>query len=115
MELYNPIIRECGGACRRLHAQDDTLYDPAEAWEDTGAFELVMLRDAACELGGSGKSAVNFTCVTSSSKLVPEDEIVVCGSGPERAERRQPLCPHRSAAGGRYRVRRGRHRSRPSR
>ncbi len=78
MELYNPIIREvealAGASTPKRYA-----YDPAEAWEDTGAFELVMLRDAAYELGGSGKSAVNFTCVTSSSNLVPEDEIVVCG------------------------------------
>ena len=78
MELYNPIIREvealAGASTPKRYA-----YDPAEAWEDTGAFELVMLRDAAFELGGSGKSAVNFTCVTSSSNLVPGDEIVVCG------------------------------------
>ena len=78
MELYNPIIREvealAGASTPKRYA-----YDPAEAWEDTGAFELVMLRDAAYELGGSGKSAVNFTCVTSSAELVPGDEIVVCG------------------------------------
>ena len=75
MELYNPIIREvealAGASTPKRYA-----YDPAEAWEDTGAFELVMLRDAAYELGGSGKSAVNFTCVTSSAELVPGDEIV---------------------------------------
>ena len=78
MELYNPIIREvealAGASTPKRYA-----YDPADAWEDTGAFELVMLRDAAFELGGSGKSAVNFTCVTSSAELVPGDEIVVCG------------------------------------
>ena len=46
MELYNPIIREvealAGASTPKRYA-----YDPAEAWEDTGAFELVMLRDAA--------------------------------------------------------------------
>lgn len=55
MELYNPIIREvealAGASTPKRYA-----YDPAEAWEDTGAFELVMLRDAAYELGGSGKA-----------------------------------------------------------
>lgn len=79
MELYNPIIRDAEGltgssAPRRYD------YDPADAWEDTGSFELVMLRDAAYELGGGGKSAVNFTCVTSSPELVPQDEILVYGS-----------------------------------
>lgn len=78
MELYNPIIRGVEELVGSSTPQKYP-YDPADAWEDTGAFELVMLRDAAFELGGSGKSAVNFTCVTSSSNLVPEDEIVVCG------------------------------------
>ena len=79
MELYNPIIRgveELVGSS----APQKYPYDPADAWEDTGAFELVMLRDAAFELGGSGKSAVNFTCVTTSPELVPQDEILVYGS-----------------------------------
>lgn len=78
MELYNSIIRGVeelvGSSTPRQYP-----YDPALAWEDTGAFELVMLRDAAYELGGSNKSAVNFTCVTTSPALVPKDEIVVYG------------------------------------
>ena len=78
MELYDPIIRGTG-TLLGVSAPRVYPYDPADAWEDTGAFELVMLRDAAYELGGSGKSAVNFTCVTTSSALVPRDEIVVCG------------------------------------
>lgn len=79
MELYNSIIRGVEGL---TGASTPRRYDyePAQAWEDTGAFELVMLRDAAFELGGSGKSAVNFTCVTTSPELVPQDEIIVCGS-----------------------------------
>ena len=78
MELYNPIIRgveELVGSS----APQTYPYDPADAWEDTGAFELVMLRDAAFELGGSGKSAVNVTCVTTSPELVPQDERLVYG------------------------------------
>ena len=79
MELYNTIIRGveglAGSSVPRVYP-----YDPADAWEDAGAFELVMLRDAAYELGGSGKDAVNFTCVTTSPELVPRDEILVFGS-----------------------------------
>lgn len=78
MELYNSIIRKVeelvGSSAPRRCA-----YDPARAWEDAGSFELVMLRDAAYELGGSDKSAVNFTCVTTSPKLVERDEILVYG------------------------------------
>lgn len=59
MELYNSIIRKV----EELAAPPPPAlpYDPQGAWEDTGSFELVMLRDAAYELGGSSKPAVNFT------------------------------------------------------
>lgn len=78
MELYNPIIRkvaeQLGSSTPRVFS-----YDPAKAWKDTGSFELVMLRDAAFELGGNNKPAVNFTCVTTSPQLVNKDEILVYG------------------------------------
>ena len=54
MELYNSIIRkveELAGSSTPRRCP----YDPQGAWEDTGSFELVMLRDAAYELGGSSK------------------------------------------------------------
>ena len=78
MELYNAVIRqaeELGGSSvpRRFS------YDPGRAWPDSGEFELVMLRDAAYELGGGIRAAVNFTCVTTSASLVERDEIVVYG------------------------------------
>ena len=104
MELYNSIIRkveELAGSSTPRRCP----YDPQGAWEDTGSFELVMLRDAAYELGGSSKPAVNFICVTTSAQLVEQDEILVFG--PDLMELR---CPHRPAAGGGHRVRRrGRH------
>ena len=78
MVLYNSIIEGIPELLGQT-APKRYAYDPAQAWPDAGAFELVMLRDAAFELGGSGTQAVNFTCVTSSPKLVDRDEIVVCG------------------------------------
>ena len=78
MELFNPIIRaveeHVGSSVPRRYD-----YAPERAWEDTGEFKLVMLRDAAYELGGDNKPAVNFTCVTTSPELVAKDEIVVYG------------------------------------
>ncbi len=78
MELYNNVIRQAeglgGSSAPRRYS-----YDPARAWADSGEFELVMLRDAAFELGGSGKAAVNFTCVTTSRDLVDRDEILLFG------------------------------------
>jgi CO dehydrogenase/acetyl-CoA synthase beta subunit len=78
MELYNSIIRRVGELTEDLRPKRFTCQ-PSAAWPDAGAFELVMGRDAACELGGDGKPAVNFTCVTNSHELVGEDEILVFG------------------------------------
>ena len=78
MELFNSIIEKTaalgGSAPPRRYA-----YDPADAWPDAGEFQLIMLRDAAYELGGGNHSAVNFTCVTTSPKLIDRDEILVYG------------------------------------
>ena len=78
MELYNSIITatraQLSGAAPR---QWD--YDPASAWRDLGESELVMLRDAAFELGGGSCPSANFTCVTSDESLVPKDEILLYG------------------------------------
>ena len=59
MKLYDPIIAqtlEVLGAARPLPS--------ASPWADAGRSELVMQRDAAFELGGSGNPSVNYTCVT---------------------------------------------------
>ncbi|MBE7005143.1 MAG: carbon monoxide dehydrogenase [Ruminococcaceae bacterium] len=78
MELYDPIITATRslleGAEPRRWANDESA-----AWRDTGESELVMLRDAAYELGGGSCPSANFTCVTSSEALVPADEIVLYG------------------------------------
>lgn len=77
MELYNGIITATralmAGAPRRWD------YDPSLAWRDVGASELVMQRDAAYELGGSGSPSANFTCVTGDESLVERDEILLYG------------------------------------
>ena len=78
MNLYNSIIERVPALCGRT-APKRWDYDPALAWPDAGSFELVMGRDAAFELGGSGKPSVNFTCVTTDPKLVDRDEILVFG------------------------------------
>ena len=78
MELYNHIIESTRAALAgSLPRRWD--FDPAALWPDTGASELVMLRDAAFELGGSGKASANFTCVTGDVALVPRDEVLLYG------------------------------------
>ena len=72
MELYNELIRETERLLegKPLQSWD---YDSSAAWLDAGASELVLGRDAAFELGGSGKPALHYPCVTTSSDLVDRD------------------------------------------
>ena len=78
MELYNALIRSIP-ACLGPSVPRRYAYNEKRIWEETDSFSLVMARDAACELGGDGLPAVNFTCVTTSPELVARDETVVCG------------------------------------
>ncbi len=77
MELYNSIIEKVdgllGSSTPRRYA-----YDPHKTWEDVGGNQLVMMKEAAYELGGDSKPAVNYACVTSGD-YVQEDEILVYG------------------------------------
>ena len=77
MDLFNVFINETNeqlGAPKQKWA-----YSERDAWKDLGSSELVLMKDAAYELGGSGKSAVNFTCVTDDKSLVSGDEILLYG------------------------------------
>ena len=78
MELYNELIRETEGLLegKPFRRWD---YEAGMSWPDTGESELVLMRDAAYELGGGGKQAVHFTCVTTSPVLVERDEILLWG------------------------------------
>ena len=77
MELYNSIIEKIDGM---LGSTSPKRYDynPNRCWEDVGGNQLVMMREAAYELGGDGKPAVNYACVTSGD-YVDKDEILVYG------------------------------------
>ena len=54
-------------------------YDPAKCWEDAGGNQLIMMKEAAFELGGDNKPAANYACVTSSEGFADRDEILVYG------------------------------------
>ena len=78
MKLYNSLIQEIpthfGGSAPVVWP-----YSPGDCWTESQDFELVMMRDAACELGGNGKPGIGFTCVTTDPALVPRDEILLYG------------------------------------
>lgn len=78
MELYNQIIRKAEGSFG-TSAPRRYDYNPQKAWKDTGEAQLVMLRDAAFELGGDNKPSANFSCVTTDESLVQKDEILLYG------------------------------------
>ena len=78
MELYNTIIEKIDGLLGSTQPKRYE-YDPAKCWEDVGGNQLVMMKEAAYELGGDNKPAVNYACVTSTDGFADRDEILVYG------------------------------------
>lgn len=76
MELYNSTINDvkallpANGSC--------WAYDEHNCWRDKGSNELVLQKDAAFELGASGKGSANLVLYTSGD-LVEGDEVVLYG------------------------------------
>ncbi len=77
MKLYDQIITQTLQAIPK-EAVRRYPFDRSRIWKDKGESEVIMLRDTAFELGGSGNPSVNYTCVTTSG-LIAENEIFVCG------------------------------------
>ena len=74
MKLYDSIISQTMDAL----GPGSKHLAPAAPWPDTESSELIMQREAAFELGGSGLPSVNYTCVT--TEIPPErDEILLLG------------------------------------
>lgn len=77
MKLYDSIIHQT----QQILQNAECVSLPSEGgrvWKDTGESQLIMQRDAAYELGGSGNPSVNYTCVTTSG-LITRDEVICCG------------------------------------
>lgn len=78
MELYDAIIRrtrEYLSACSLRRYP----YDVENCWKETASGEMILLRDAAYELGGGNCESVNYTCATSDQELLKENEILLYG------------------------------------
>ena len=78
MELYNSIIEKIDGLIGDSVQPKRYEYNPDKCWEDVGGNQLVMQRESAYELGGDGKPAVNYACV-SSGDYADKDEVLVYG------------------------------------
>ena len=78
MELYNSLIGETKALFENL-PKKVWDYNPRGAWASNDSSELVLQKDAAYELGASGKGSANFVLFTSSGELVEKDQVILCG------------------------------------
>ena len=78
MELYNALISETN-ALLKNGSPKVWEYSEKDCWHDLGSSELVMQRDAAYELGGSGKGSANYVLFTSNPDLVCRDQVLLYG------------------------------------
>ncbi len=78
MELYNSLFKETQ-ALLENGAPKVWPYRPGSEWKDIGSSELVLQKDAAYELGASGKGSANYVLFTSSSRLVDSDQVLLYG------------------------------------
>ena len=78
MELFNSLIRETNALLDKgsPKAWD---YSPDDTWKDIGSSELVLQKDAAFELGASGRGSANYVLFTSSPELVNRDQVLLYG------------------------------------
>ena len=79
MELYQTILERLENVLKDHSERREYAYNPSMAWPETERFELVMGRDCAFELGGQGKGAANYTCVTTEEDHWKESGTVVIG------------------------------------
>ena len=78
MELYNSLISETKSLYEHL-PQKAWEYDPRGVWPSNESSELVLQKDAAYELGASGKGSANFVLFTSNGELIDKDQVILCG------------------------------------
>ena len=78
MDLYNSTIKEVNSILPQGGKQWD--YDENDCWKDVGSAELVLQKDAAFELGASGKGSANLVLFTSSDEFVEKDEVLLYGN-----------------------------------
>ena len=78
MELYDGMIQRTREYLS-AYTPRRYPYDERKCWNETAAGEMIMLRDAAFELGGGSCESVNYTCVTSDQEQAGVSEILLYG------------------------------------
>ena len=78
MELYNSLIKDTQALLEK-GTPKVWPYRPGSEWKDIGSSELVLQKDAAYELGASGRGSANDVLFTSSPELVDKDQVLLFG------------------------------------
>ncbi len=78
MELYNSLIQDTLGLFKAGQPKAWPYFE-RDCWTDIGSSELVLQKDAAFELGATGKGSANYVLFTSNPDLVSEDKILLYG------------------------------------
>ena len=78
MELFNSLIQETQSL---LEKGRPTVwsYEPSNTWRELPNSELVLQKDAAYELGASGRGSANYVLFSSSAELVNRDQVLLYG------------------------------------
>ncbi len=78
MELFNSLIKDTSALLEKGTPRT-WAYAERDCWNDIGSSELVLQKDAAFELGASGRGSANYVLFTSSPELVDRDEVRLYG------------------------------------
>ena len=78
MELFNSLIQDTKALLEK-GSPKTWAYSEGDCWHDIGSSELVLQKDAAYELGASGKGSANYVLFTSSPELVDRDQVLLYG------------------------------------
>ena len=78
MELYNALIQETRALLGK-GTPKSWPYAESGAWKDLGQSEFILQKDAAFELGASGKGSANYVLFTSDAELVNRDQVLLYG------------------------------------
>ena len=78
MELYDSLIRD---TLAFLDKGSPRVWDYREqdCWKDLGSSELVLQKDAAYELGASGRGSANYVLFSSSPDVADRDQVFLYG------------------------------------
>lgn len=90
MKLYNPLIELTKKSFADMKGKTWD-YNPRKSWADLGASELILMSEAAYELGANGLGSANYVCVTSDPELVSKDQVILYGPDLNKIKKDNPF------------------------